>query len=206
MLASGSRRKHWCLFGCPREVAPGFRCGGSYCSTSAQACRTWCAMRRVPMRRSSTASFRHTDSAKNCMARCLMMCFRGCWIEISAGCSSEEHHQNTDDLVALRCVLLTGTARHERQQRGTVTIGNPLHRAFEPTATSTEVNTFFESYGFSCRFPALVLNRFVIQSRRGYHFESVSCRLSALVLNFSPLGHSEHCTGIALCRRHLKPP
>ena len=52
-----------------------------------------------------------------------------------------EHPQNTADLVALRCVPLSGTARHERQQRGTVTIGNPVHRAFEPTATSTEVNT-----------------------------------------------------------------
>ena len=26
VLASGSRRKPWCLFECPREVAPGFRC------------------------------------------------------------------------------------------------------------------------------------------------------------------------------------
>ena len=42
----------------------------------------------------------------------------------------EEHLQNTDDLVALQC-----TARHERQQRGTIMIGNPVHRAFEPTAT-----------------------------------------------------------------------
>ena len=43
----------------------------------------------------------------------------------------EQHRQNTDDLAALRCVLLTGTARHERQQRGTITIGNPVHGAFE---------------------------------------------------------------------------
>ena len=42
----------------------------------------------------------------------------------------EEHLQNTDDIVALQC-----TARHERQQRGMITIGNPVHRAFEPTAT-----------------------------------------------------------------------
>ena len=40
----------------------------------------------------------------------------------------EEHLQNTDDLVALQC-----TARQERQRRGTIT-GNPVHRAFEPTA------------------------------------------------------------------------
>ena len=39
----------------------------------------------------------------------------------------EEHLQNTDDLVALQC-----TARHERQQLGTITIGNPLHGASEP--------------------------------------------------------------------------
>ena len=59
-------------------------------STSAQACRTQCAKRRfmVLRRRSSTVSFRHTDSAKNCMACCLMLCFRGCWIAMSAGCSS----------------------------------------------------------------------------------------------------------------------
>ena len=44
----------------------------------------------------------------------------------------EQHRQNTDDLAALRCVPLTGTARHERQQRGTITIGNPVHGAFEP--------------------------------------------------------------------------
>ena len=44
----------------------------------------------------------------------------------------EQHRQNTDDLADLRCVHLTGTARHERQQRGTITIGNPVHGAFEP--------------------------------------------------------------------------
>ena len=33
----------------------------------------------------------------------------------------EQHRQNTDDLAALRFVPLTGTARHERQQRGTIT-------------------------------------------------------------------------------------
>ena len=44
----------------------------------------------------------------------------------------EQHRENTDDLAALRCVPLTGTARHERQQRGTITIGNPVHGAFQP--------------------------------------------------------------------------
>ena len=34
-----------------------------------------------------------------------------------------------------RCVALQCTARQERQRRGTITIGNPVHRAFEPTAT-----------------------------------------------------------------------
>ena len=51
--------------------------------------------------------------------------------------------------------------------------------------------------GYSCRLPALVLNHFNIQSRRGYHYEShgFSCRSPAFVLNFSPLWHAEHCTG-----------
>ena len=49
--------------------------------------------------------------------------------------------QNANDLAALWCVPLTGTARRERKQRGTIIIGNPVRRAFEPTATSTESNT-----------------------------------------------------------------
>ena len=44
----------------------------------------------------------------------------------------EQHRQNTDHLAALRCAPLTGTAQHERQQRGTMTIGNPVHGEFEP--------------------------------------------------------------------------
>ena len=39
----------------------------------------------------------------------------------------EEHLKNTDDLVVLQC-----TARQERQRRGTITIGNPVHGAVEP--------------------------------------------------------------------------
>ena len=49
--------------------------------------------------------------------------------------------QNANDLAALWCVPLTGIARQERKQSGTIIIGNPVRRAFEPTATSTESNT-----------------------------------------------------------------
>ena len=43
----------------------------------------------------------------------------------------EEHLENADDdLVVLQC-----TARQGRQQRGTVIIGNPVHRAFEQKTT-----------------------------------------------------------------------
>ena len=44
------------------------------------------------------------------------------------------------------------------------------------------------SWSLFRRLPALVLNQFDIQSRRGYHYEShgFSCRSPALVLNFSP--------------------
>ena len=46
----------------------------------------------------------------------------------------EEHLENADDdLVVLQC-----TARQERQQRGTVIIGNPVHRAFEQKTTHHE--------------------------------------------------------------------
>ena len=41
-----------------------------------------------------------------------------------------ESLQNTDDLVALQC-----TARQERQRRGTITIGNPVHGACSQTTT-----------------------------------------------------------------------
>ena len=121
----------------------------------------------------------------------------------------EEHLENADDdLVALQC-----TARQERQRRGTITIGNPVHGAFEPNGyvnrsrdmVSPAVYPRLSSHhfdiqstarkshchGYSCRLPALVLNHFNIQSRRGYHFEShgYSRRSPALVLvlNFSPL-------------------
>ena len=46
-----------------------------------------------------------------------------------------------------------------------------------------------EGHGYSCRLPALVLDHFDIQSRRGYDYEShgFSCRSPVLVLNFTPL-------------------
>ena len=54
----------------------------------------------------------------------------------------------------------------------------------------------FEMHSYSCHLPALVLNRSDIQSRRGHHCECHGyCRFLALVLNFSPLRLSEHCTG-----------
>ena len=40
------------------------------------------------------------------------------------------------------------------------------------------------------------------QSRRGSLF---FCRLSALVLTFSPLWHLEHCARVAFCQQHLRP-
>ena len=61
------------------------------------------------------------------------------------------------------CVPLTGTARRERKQRGTIIIGNPVHRAIEPTATSTENNTpgylTKKSHGYFCRLPAICLSQ-----------------------------------------------
>ena len=97
----------------------------------------------------------------------------------------EHHHQDTDDLAALRCVPLTGCARHERQQRGTITIAKSCSWCIRAKRLRQQKG---ETFG-SRRLPALVLNHFDVQSRRGYHYEShgFSCRLYALVLNFSPL-------------------
>ena len=67
-------------------VAPSFRCDDRAfppLRRHAEPMRRFVVLRR----RSSTTSSRHTDSAKNCMACCLMLCFRGCWIAMSAGCS-----------------------------------------------------------------------------------------------------------------------
>ena len=95
--------------------------------------------------------------------------------------------QNTDDLAALRCVPLTGTARHERQQRGTITISHPCSWCIRAKRLHQQKSR----RGSSCRLPALVFNHFDIQSRHGLHYEShgYSRRSPALVLvlNFSPL-------------------
>ena len=66
------------------------------------------------------------------------------WLALRSSSSFWAGHQllqNANDLAALWCVRLTGTARQERKQRGTIIIGNPGRRAFEPMATSTESNT-----------------------------------------------------------------
>ena len=66
------------------------------------------------------------------------------WLALRSSSSFLGGHQllqNANDLAALWCVPLTGTACQERKQRGTIIIGNPVHRAFEPMATSTASNT-----------------------------------------------------------------
>ena len=98
----------------------------------------------------------------------------------------EEHLQNTDDLVALQC-----TARQKRQRRGTITIGNTVHGAFEPNSYVNRSRDFdiqstaqkSHCHGYSRPLPALVLNHFDIQSRRGHHYEvhGFSNRSPALV-------------------------
>ena len=77
-----------------------------------------------------------------------------------------EHLQNTDDLVALKCVPLTGTTTRK------TTTWNDHHR--KPCSSSILANgyvnrnqhldTFKEIHGYSGRLPALVLNHFDIQS------------------------------------------
>ena len=85
-------------------------------------------------------------------------------------------------------IPLIGTARQERKQRGTIIIGNPVHRAFEPTATSTESNTS----GYLTKrvmvtfdvYPRLFPHHFDIQSTtRKSHCHGYSRRLPALVVN-----------------------
>ena len=65
----------------------------------------------------------------------------------------EEHLQNTDDLVALHC-----TARQERQRRGTITIGNPVHGAFEPNGYVKRSRDMVTPavHDYSRRLPTLV--------------------------------------------------
>ena len=61
------------------------------------------------------------------------------------------------------------------------------HTHTTTTTTDTTTDTTLRQRQ-CCRLPALVLNNFDIQSRRGYHYEihGFSCRSPALVLNFSP--------------------
>ena len=58
--------------------------------------------------------------------------------------------QNANDLAALWCVHLTGTARQERKQRGTTSSNH-----FDIQSRRSHHH---ESHGFSCRSPALILN------------------------------------------------
>ena len=86
--------------------------------------------------------------------------------------------QNANDLAALWCVPLTGIARQERKQRGTIIIGNPVRRAFEPTATSTESNLS----GYLTKGSWLFSHHIDIQSTaRKSHCHGYSRRLPALV-------------------------
>ena len=73
--------------------------------------------------------------------------------------------QNANDLAALWCVPLTGTARQERKQRATIIIGN--------CSSSIGAN------GYVNRKQHIWL-----PYKEGHNY---SCRLSALVLNFSPI-------------------
>ena len=83
----------------------------------------------------------------------------------------EQHRQNTDDLAALRCVPLTGTARHERQQRGTITIGNPVHGAFEPNGHVNRSRDMVTSAVYPRLF---FLTTLKFRALRGNHIVTVS--------------------------------
>ena len=78
--------------------------------------------------------------------------------------------QNANDLAALWCVPLTGIERQERKQRGTIIIGNPVHRAFEPTATSTESNTS----GYLTKGHGCFLATLTFRALRGNHIVTVT--------------------------------
>ena len=64
----------------------------------------------------------------------------------------------------------------------------------------TQQHHIQEGHGYSCLLPALVLNHFDIQSRRGY-----ACRVSSFVWKFSPHWPSELCVEVASCQHHLRP-
>ena len=83
--------------------------------------------------------------------------------------------QNTDDLAALQC-----PSRQERQRRGTITIGNPVHGAFEPNGYVNRSRDMVSP----AVYPRLSSHHFDIQSSaRKSHCHGYSCRLPALVLN-----------------------
>ena len=110
----------------------------------------------------------------------------------------EEHLQNTDDLVALQC-----TTRQERQRRGTITIGNPVHGAFQPNGyvnrsrdmVSPAVYTRLSSHHFDIQSTEITLSWFLLPFTRACllttltfrarksHCHGFSCRLPALDLN-----------------------
>ena len=92
------------------------------------------------------------------------------------------------------CFNMCGWYRYTRGRfecaNGRGVLNVPHHTAHKHTTTTTTGTTTDTTrrQRQSCRLPALVLNHFDIQSRRGYHYEShgFSCRSPALVLNFSP--------------------
>ena len=63
----------------------------------------------------------------------------------------------------------------------------------------TQHTTYKRGHGYSCRLPALVLNHFDIQSRRGY-----SCRVSEFLWKSSPHWHSELSEEVVSCQHHLR--
>ena len=79
----------------------------------------------------------------------------------------EEHLENADDddLVVLQC-----TARQERQQRGTVIIGNPVHRAFEQKTTHHGEFSLAHHWMVRCVF-RLKKPNFKEQFARQYRYE-----------------------------------
>ena len=109
------------------------------------------------------------------------------WLALRSSSSFWGGHQllqNANDLAALWCVPLTGTARQERKRAWIDHHRKPLFMVLSSqTATSTEVETWL----LSPFTRACFLNHFGIQSRRGYQHESHGYsrfRLPALVLEF----------------------
>ena len=97
--------------------------------------------------------------------------------------------QNANDLAALWCVPLTGTARQEKKKKSVERSSseNLVHGAFEPNGYVNRSRDMVSP----AVYPRLSSHHFDIQSRHGLHYEShgYSRRSPALVLvlNFSPL-------------------